>query len=66
MLIGLQTTRYCKTNVRPLSEQRYAENTFISMYNKSMKVDLENKEMGQFLERLVSPMWSFLVLFFSG
>ena len=33
---------------------------------ESIKVDLENKETDQFLERLISPMWSFLVLFFSG
>ena len=33
---------------------------------KSIKMDLENKETDQFLERLVSPVWSFLVLFFSA
>ena len=36
------------------------------LITKSIKVNLENKETDQFLERLVSPMWSFLILFFSG
>ena len=66
MLIGLQT-RYIVKQMQDPCKNKDMLRTHLSLCTtKSIKVDLENKETDQFLERLVSPVWSFLVLFFSG
>ena len=66
MLIGLQT-RYIVKQMQDPCKNKDMLRTHVSLCaTKSTKVDLENKETDQFLERLVSPVWSFLVLFFSG
>ena len=69
MLIGLQTRRYCEqilVRTDPCKNKDMLRTHLSLCTTTSIKVDLENKVTDQFLERLVSPVWSFPILFFSG
>ena len=55
MLISLQTRRYCKQTQDPCKNKDMLRTHLSLCTTKSIKVDLENKEMDKFLERLVPP-----------